>query len=86
MSERHLWLARAKHTPYDYMVVKEVMDGPHSTPEGVAEAAKLYRRIFGDEGPFAMVEVHPIPDLDPPIDEDAAGVCRDLIQRGRSER
>jgi hypothetical protein len=57
----------------------ELVDGCHSSPEGVAKAAKLLGRIFRDEGPWIMVELHPMPDLDPPINEDAARDCAYLI-------
>jgi hypothetical protein len=57
----------------------DLVDGCHDGPEGVAQAAKLFSRIFRDEGPWVMVEIHPMPDLDPPINEDAARDCAYLI-------
>lgn len=56
-----------------------LVDGCHEAPEGVAKAAKLHGRIFGSTGPWLMVEITPVPDIDVPINEDAAGTCRDLI-------
>lgn len=32
------------------------------------------------EGPAVMVEVLPLPDLDPPINEDAADACREMVR------
>jgi hypothetical protein len=57
----------------------ELVDGCHDSPEGVAKAAKLMGRIFRDEGPWLMVELHPMPDLDPPINEEAARDCAYLV-------
>lgn len=57
----------------------ELVDGCHGSPEGVAKAAKLLRHIFRDEGPWLMVELHAMPDVDPPINEDAANTCAHLI-------
>lgn len=58
----------------------EIVDGCHDSPEGVAKAKKLHTRIFGEEDGWLMVEVHPIPDLDPPINEDAAASCAALVR------
>ena len=75
---RLLFLAK-----YDGHGWPQCEDGPHSTPEGVAKAAKLHRAIFSDNGPWRMVEVLPVPKIDPPINEEAAGICRDLVNGGR---
>lgn len=58
----------------------ELVDGCHGSPEGVAQAAKLLSRIFGQEGPWLMVELHPVSDVDVPINEDAAATCRALVE------
>lgn len=60
----------------------ELVDGCHGAPEGVVEAAKLHQRIFGDAGPYLMVEVHELPNLDVAINEDAAATCAHLIMEG----
>lgn len=39
----------------------ECIDGCHDSPAGVVKAAELIKRISGDEGPWLMVEVHPLP-------------------------
>lgn len=57
----------------------ELVDGCHDSPEGVARAAKLIGRIFRDEGPWLMVELHPLPDMDPPINEEAARSCAYVV-------
>lgn len=57
----------------------ELVDGCHGSPEGVAKAAKLIGRIFNDAGPWLMVELHDLPDLDPPINEQAAQTCAHLV-------
>lgn len=56
------------------------VDGGHDSPAGVAKAAKLYKKIFKDNGPWVMLEVHALPDLDPPIDEESAAICAKLIE------
>jgi hypothetical protein len=71
------WLAS-----YDHPTVR-LEDGCHNSPEGVAEAAKLHKRIFGAEGPWIMVELHPLPDMDVPINEESAEICAQLVQRHR---
>lgn len=57
----------------------ELVDGCHSDAEGVARAAKLIGRIFNDDGPWVMVELHPLPDLDPPINDADAELCANLV-------
>lgn len=57
----------------------ELVDGCHDSPEGVAKAAKLIGHIFNDKGPWVMVELHDMPDLDPPINEQAAQTCAHLV-------
>lgn len=56
-------------------------DGPHSDEEGVQTAAKLMDRIFAGKEtyPWLVVEVKPLPDGDPPIDEEAAEICAGLV-------
>lgn len=44
----------------------EIVDGCHANTSDVAKAAKIYKDLFSDEGPWAMVEVRPMPG-DPPI-------------------
>jgi hypothetical protein len=74
--ERVLFLARDDESG----VVVDLLDGPHSDEEGVAKAAKLFRTIFNDPGPWKMVEIHPLPKGDPPTNEDAAQTCREILQ------
>ena len=77
--ERELYLARREPPGMGLNVI----DGAHSDEEGVARAAKLHARIFSNkagEGPAVMVEVFPVPDLDPPINEDAADACREMVR------
>lgn len=73
MSGCRFWLGRR-----DGNTVR-LEDGCHSDPEGVAKAAKLHERIFGDRGPWVMVEIQDVPDLDPPINEKAAQECAHLV-------
>jgi hypothetical protein len=58
----------------------ELVDGCHGDPAGVAKAAKLHGHIFGSEGPWIMVELRPVPDIDVQIDEDAAATCAALVK------
>lgn len=75
-SDCRYWLAREK----DLRQV-ELVDGCHGSPEGVAQAIKLMHRIFGDEGPWLMVEIHPAPDAGAAeINEGAAADCAALVQ------
>jgi hypothetical protein len=57
-----------------------LVDGCHDSPEGVMQALKLHRRIFGREADWCMVEIHTLPDLDPPINEAAADDCAHLVR------
>jgi hypothetical protein len=59
--------------------VVHLEDGCHGGPEGVAEAAKLIKRIFHKDGPWVMVELHEMPDLDPPINDEAADACAYVV-------
>jgi hypothetical protein len=53
-----------------------LIDGCHSSPDGVAQAKKLMQRIFGEEGTeYIMVTLDPVPDKDIPINEEAAAIC-----------
>lgn len=61
----------------------EIVDGCHSDHAGVAKAAKLHDAIFKDKGPWAMVQVHPMPALDPPINDAAAADCAAIVEQGR---
>ena len=60
----------------------ELVDGCHDSPEGVAKAAKLMDRIFSAKGPWVMVEIYDMPDVDPPINEQAAKDCSYLVAEG----
>lgn len=58
------------------------LDGGHSDIEGVVRAKKLIQRIFAgrDNGEkFYAIQVLEIPDLDPAINEEAAGICAALV-------
>lgn len=56
-----------------------LVDGSHDSPEGVAKAAKLMQRIFRDDGPWLMVEIHAMPDIDVSINEEAAQAVGNLV-------
>jgi hypothetical protein len=59
----------------------EMLDGPHDSPEGVAQAAKLFKRMFSKkefEG-YVMVEVSEVPDTDIEINEQAADDLARLV-------
>lgn len=56
-----------------------LVDGCHDGPEGVVKAAKLMARIFRDTGPWVMVKVEPLPDLDVSVNEQAAQTCAHLV-------
>lgn len=59
-----------------------LVDGCHSSPKGVVEAAKIYQSIFGDEGPWVMVAVSDVPeDLEVEIDEESAEILREALAR-----
>ncbi len=58
-----------------------LIDGCHDSPEGVAAAAKLHRRIFGKAGDeWVMVEISPAPDIDVAINEQAADDCARMLR------
>lgn len=79
--ERELYLARWDGPGRQL----EIVDGAHSDEEGVARAVKLHRRIFTDGFTLGvMVEVHPLPNLDPAINEDAADACREMVPGHRA--
>lgn len=83
--ERELYLARREPPSMGLNVI----DGAHADEEGVARAAKLHCRIFSPkagEGPAVMVEVFPVPDLDPSINEGAADACRGMVRDTEQER
>lgn len=64
-----------------------LLDGQHAEPEGVAQAAKLYRRIFNeDTSGYVMVAVDDVPDINVPIDEEAADICARSVATYRSRR
>ncbi len=58
----------------------ELVDGGHDLPEDVARAAKLQDRIFGDNGPWVMVQVHEIPTVEVSINEEAAADCARMVE------
>lgn len=71
------WLARENTAGH-----VELADGCHSTPAGVAKAAKLHHRIFGAEDDWFMVKVEAVPGWGAvPINERAAADCADLLRR-----
>jgi hypothetical protein len=60
--------------------IQEV-DGCHSTPEGVAKAAKLHHRIFGAEDGWFIVKIEPLPPWgNAEINEQSAAECAALVQ------
>ena len=63
------------------------LDGCHGGPEDVAKALKLYRRLgfFKPEATYRMLQVHDVPDLDPPINEEAAAQCRTVLDHYRTD-
>jgi hypothetical protein len=81
MSDCRYWLAETVGP-----MAMRLIDGCHDSPEGVAKAAKLHQRIFGvsapsARGPWIMVEISPVPDVDVAINEQAADECRALLNR-----
>lgn len=64
----------------------EIVDGPHSTPEGVVKALAIYERIMGrDESlSYVMVSAEPVPETTVEINEEAADECARIM--GRLER
>ena len=73
------WLAAAEMSPHGYASAVRLVDGPHSKPEGVAQAAKLIRvlRLSAIERPV-MVAVSPVPDVDVPVNEKAVAAIRHM--------
>jgi len=63
----------------------EIIDGPHSSPEGVAKAMALHDRIFGrdEAASYVMVEAQPVPEITTEINEEAADECARLVRRLR---
>lgn len=58
----------------------ELVDGVHGDPAGVATAARLHAKIFNDAGPWIMVDVRDVPDVDVSINEEAAATCARLVE------
>lgn len=58
-------------------------DGPHDSPAGVAKAKALMKELFEDDGPWVMLTVKSIPNVEVQLDEDAADACAAMIQRGK---
>lgn len=58
-------------------------DGPHDDPEGVAEARKLHDGIWPHRKPdkWLMVVTSDVPDLDPPVNDEAMEACRMMVER-----
>jgi hypothetical protein len=63
----------------------QLVDGCHGDPEGVALAKKLHTRLFEDEGPYIMVEIHALPDLDPEVNEDNIALLKMAMRNTRGE-
>lgn len=63
-------------------------DGAHSNPEDVAEAEKIIRAcgLHKEGDTYRMAVIHPVPDLDPPINEEAAANVKHMMEvTGRCE-
>ncbi len=62
------------------------LDGDHSKIEGVAEAKKLMRalRLRNDGDEYVMLTISPVPDIDVPINEEAAAIVGASVERYRS--
>jgi len=41
----------------------ELVDGGHDGPEAVVKAARIFKRVYQDEGPWVMVQVGEVPVL-----------------------
>lgn len=41
----------------------ELVDGGHADPESVTKAARVFKLVYADEGPWVMAEVHAMPEL-----------------------
>lgn len=80
MTEKSYYLALQRPDGWP----NEIVDGPHSTPEGVAKAQVIYERIMGkDEGQnYMMVSAEPLPELTVEINEEAAAECARLLHGG----
>ena len=88
MSERkrELWLGVRddEFRPSGKVSRVRLVDGAHSDPTDVAEAKKLLRGIFParyGETNFVIVELLPVPDEDPPVNEEAMESCAALVAR-----
>lgn len=57
------------------------LDGAHSSPEDVAKAKKIIEACgLGKPGDtYMMLHATEVPDLDPPINEDAAANVRHMV-------
>lgn len=61
-----------------------LVDGGHSSPDGVVKAQKLMRRIFRDDEQYVMAAVSPVPEIDVEINEQAADDCAALVDWARA--
>ncbi len=62
------------------MHIVELKDGVHSDKQGVADAYELHKRLgFIREGQYVMVEISPLPELKPQINEEAVESCQKMM-------
>ncbi len=66
------------------------VDGGHGNVEGVAQALKLFKRIFGEERyegcTWRAAYLIDVPDVDVPINEEAADICAMMVRHGKGNK
>lgn len=81
--ETHYWLADGKDTDrYGTIWKVDLIDGPHSDPQGVKDAEAIIKGIGLDRGlnrNYVMVMVAPVPDLKPDINTNAVQSCKTMM-------
>jgi hypothetical protein len=66
------------------------IDGGHSDISGVSKALKLHKAIFGERRYEGVVWkaalLRDVPAIDVPINDEAATICRDMVEQYRRSR
>ena len=86
MGAPEYWLATVERDQYGNGWNIKQHDGPHSGPEGVVQAKKIYDRIFKIDEEWVMVVVSDVPKVDVEINEEDADLLSEMVDRYRIRR
>lgn len=86
MATPEYWLGTVERDQYGNGWNIKQHDGPHDSPEGVVQAAKIYNRIFKEDDEWVMVVVSELPNIDVEIDEESADICAEAVEQHRIRR